>query len=624
MNLKQQYCTFLNGIKPNVLSAWDKSSLFAKKIISCVACSPKQQEQNKAPATGFGHYAQQTATQLDQLFAPNYHSGLVVSLQGPWGVGKTYFWNTYTSSKLNSGMRYITISLFGKNHVDDIKEELLLKTSSVHRLRNKIKTLVPGGNINGIDLSALIALMGKENFNDIVICFDDFERMSENLNMSEVLGFISELKEHHNAKILLINNNEVLLEQDSLNHKKIISQTSKRKTKYRYQITQTNNHEIFEKYSEKIIDVRLAYEPSLQEIIDILKNESVSFEFINWNLIYELFSGIKDSNKNKKFNLRVIKQLVQKLSIPELKAILQNSKYADEIKNAFVVKLFEAITKTKVNKDLEISYFEIIGLYEKFFDNIVAKHQVGELRHALEYTQEILEKNQLNEEVKKAITEAYQSYVFDLSYPKERFVEDFYQLFTSNEDVDVVSLLSPESFIFFIKDVLIALDTGNKDQYLQLYESKVVKYLENNFIEIDEAALFNVLTIEQEVDTRLKNHYKKFYQAELGSLSSKKEGVLQTIDRVRKSQGWNADDENILYLIPLNEHRIWLEKDKEYFEKVLKFLFWLNSFSGDKPFNKFFNQTKNIIKDLASQEQYKHRLSFALRQLGIEAVEKND
>lgn len=58
------------------------------------------------------------------------------------------------------------------------------------------------------------------------MCFDDFERISPNLSITEILGFISELKEQHKCKIVIINNNDSLKEQDSLNHKKDFEKTN--------------------------------------------------------------------------------------------------------------------------------------------------------------------------------------------------------------------------------------------------------------------------------------------------------------------------------------------------------------------------------------------------------------
>ena len=46
----------------------------------------------------------------------------------------------------------------------------------------------------------------KENFKDVIICFDDFERISDKINLKDVLGTISEYKEQQNCHIVMILN----------------------------------------------------------------------------------------------------------------------------------------------------------------------------------------------------------------------------------------------------------------------------------------------------------------------------------------------------------------------------------------------------------------------------------
>jgi len=157
-------------------------------------------------------------------FLFNNNDGIVLSIQGNWGIGKTYFWNNYIKKK-EQGDKFVNISLFGINSLDDIKKKILLKTSDRFKLNDKIQSHLGSSKFMGIDLASMLSIISKNEFKDIIICFDDFERISPNLSMSEILGFISELKEQYNCKIVLINNNDVLNDQDKLNHKKIIKRT---------------------------------------------------------------------------------------------------------------------------------------------------------------------------------------------------------------------------------------------------------------------------------------------------------------------------------------------------------------------------------------------------------------
>jgi hypothetical protein len=53
-----------------------------------------------------------------------------------------------------------------------------------------------------------ITLPDKQDFKDIIVCFDDFERLSSSMELEEVLGLISELKEQKNCSVVMILNED--------------------------------------------------------------------------------------------------------------------------------------------------------------------------------------------------------------------------------------------------------------------------------------------------------------------------------------------------------------------------------------------------------------------------------
>lgn len=52
----------------------------------------------------------------------NLKEGVVISLQGNWGIGKTYFWDEFAKHSWNENQQ-VYISLFGKHKLDDIKNK---------------------------------------------------------------------------------------------------------------------------------------------------------------------------------------------------------------------------------------------------------------------------------------------------------------------------------------------------------------------------------------------------------------------------------------------------------------------------------------------------------------------
>ncbi len=259
--------------------------------------------------------------QLDKFINLDNEEGIVISLQGSWGIGKTFFWNHYIERK-EQGDKFVNISLFGINTLDEIKNKILIKISDISKITNKLKGLV-SSELFGVDVGAIISSFGKKEFKNIVLCFDDFERISPNLSLSEILGFISELKEQYNCKIVLINNNDMLKIQDELNHKKHMEKGEDNKCIEKSFTTQTNNQEIFDKYSEKIIDITLKYEPHLKDNIRFIKIKNKDKNYINWGLLEKLFN-LLDENSNKRLNIRLMKQVILKLEL--LEDILKDEK----------------------------------------------------------------------------------------------------------------------------------------------------------------------------------------------------------------------------------------------------------------------------------------------------------
>ena len=155
-----------------------------------------------------------------------------IMIDGKWGCGKTYFWNNNIVPEIKKdSIKNIYISLYGVKTTDEIEQKLL------YQLLN----LSANYNIKKSDTSSILAELpkyldaisekldfGKSNFKPIaglftgitsqfilqqtlfnnnkkyVICFDDLERLSPDINIVKVLGYINRFVEHHQIKTVLI------------------------------------------------------------------------------------------------------------------------------------------------------------------------------------------------------------------------------------------------------------------------------------------------------------------------------------------------------------------------------------------------------------------------------------
>ena len=184
----------------------------------------------------------------------------VLCIRGPWGVGKTYAWDEAYKKNLEEKtialQRYSKISLFGMNTLDDLKLAICQNhemtkhnwwkvwkhaqplVAKAHKPLQDALSLVRVGNST---LKAVITSLPS----DTIICMDDLERRGKNLSPKDVMGLISHLKEQKKCKVVLILNDEKLEEFK----------------------------EEFDELKEKVIDVDINFEPSVEDIRTIAFKE---------------------------------------------------------------------------------------------------------------------------------------------------------------------------------------------------------------------------------------------------------------------------------------------------------------------------------------------------------------
>ncbi len=190
----------------------------------------------------------------------------VLCVRGKWGVGKTYTWmkriKEAQASKQISLLRYSYVSLFGVNSVDELKFAIFenVVTLSDGNLKVDLNTLEafvnshigPWRKLTRLAQSIPIVksfiggnaptLLSFLMIRDQIVCIDDLERRGPNLDVGEVLGLTSFLREQRDCKVVLLLNDEQL--KDDAKAK-------------------------FEGYLEKVVDISLVYEPNSRESVEI-------------------------------------------------------------------------------------------------------------------------------------------------------------------------------------------------------------------------------------------------------------------------------------------------------------------------------------------------------------------
>ena len=220
----------------------------------------------------------------------------VAMLSGEWGIGKTYFWHEFTENNLK-GKDVVYISLFGKNSLADIEAEIVTKLYKYNKSLNKYsKHLDRVGNMAStavglpinVSMGSILSLFKASDFKNTIICFDDFERLSDKVPLRDVMGLISQFKEQKKCKVIMILNEKELDKLSDIDGKK--------------------HDEIFALYKEKVVDYNFHYMPSQEELFEAIKEDLKKINFCEHQTIYDFFKKI-----NLK-NIRIMKQALYQLN----------------------------------------------------------------------------------------------------------------------------------------------------------------------------------------------------------------------------------------------------------------------------------------------------------------------
>ncbi|MDA0865428.1 MAG: P-loop NTPase fold protein [Cyanobacteria bacterium] len=166
-----------------------------------------------------------------EAFLESNNEAKVFAIKGDWGIGKTHLVRTFLA-KIQEEYHYA--SVFGVSTVDELRVQLWsnfrsgkqVKSSEVNRFnpRNWFKPIKDnsqniGSLIEAIPTigdygagftPAIIALLSNLVLNNSLqkklICIDDLERRSGKFPLDELLGFIENLAEEKECKVILIYN----------------------------------------------------------------------------------------------------------------------------------------------------------------------------------------------------------------------------------------------------------------------------------------------------------------------------------------------------------------------------------------------------------------------------------
>ncbi|PHO11756.1 hypothetical protein CPG38_11435 [Malaciobacter marinus] len=299
----------------------------------------------------------------------------VIMLSGKWGSGKTHFWQKKIVPKLNEEDTKIPnhyVSLYGKTSIDEIKNEVFLKVfESVDsfELKEKTNKLVKNTTKLVSSVSKTITVFGvnvdltkvsdkpfdkldeilenkklektQEHLNNgAIICFDDFERKSKEINLNDLFGFITQLSLNFECKIVIILNDDVF---------------------------EGKEKDIFSNVKEKTVSKYLYYKPSIKELFALIFDSEEKYKDLEKHRELIVNTIEETQELNARIYIQVLDNLLEWVEKSDIGKSENFIKYFILVNINFILNhhIFYAYIKDEnikgIQANLELDYSKIVG-----------------------------------------------------------------------------------------------------------------------------------------------------------------------------------------------------------------------------------------------------------------------
>lgn len=542
---------------------------------------------------------------------------VVISIKGSWGIGKSFFWDKfakkhiigksvpcYKYNKKNLKIKYAYVSLFGKTSLEGIKQDIICQISTISKHVSKLKEKFGGTNFAGIDIGSSLSILSKSDFKDVIICFDDFERISKSVDIKDVIGLISELKEQKHCKIIIINNNDQLKQNDELNNVNVFN----KEDEVQYVVNRSNNKESFDLFSEKIIDFEFCYCPTIDENFSLIKDQIKYFD--KGHIINYLESTNKNDKSFNNFNIRLHKKLIRSLYIF---LFMANKNIDDEIKNAVCNYICENVYGNQIkftsrfDVNIEPLYKYIDSAMEKSFLN----EKDGFLKEII-----FLQEKQQSGMVYIEIENLYDDYLFDLNYADPEFEKQLFDVLNKYKNT-IIYCLGFTKLKFYL-DILSKTSSENEDKYRQFFIEVSKKYIDGIANDKDSNNNLNSMELRDNFEEydEVMSYLDKKIQNQTSTIKSDINKIIEQLNKPKEKGGWSPSDVTFLSSISVKEHMVNMKESKKYLYATFRFAQHSNSYSGSSPFQDTYDNILQAMISVSNEnKEYKVKLERLISSL---------
>lgn len=465
----------------------------------------------------------------------------VLAIKGEWGVGKTYTWNKILHDAKQKDIikldRYSYVSLFGINSLESFKysifenvinKKIIGEETNIETLSDNTKSLLEKAGRQSFSLfkgapiiksiSPAIDSLAFLSMHKTLICIDDLERKGKNLDIKDILGLASILKEQKKCKIIiLLNEGETGLED-------------------------------YKKYKEKVVDIEILFSPSPLESTIVAFSGKAEYQPKLAKLTTNL--GIK--------NIRVLKKIERlvELAYPlleEYEAELHHQVVHTIVLYAWCYYCSESNSDIPTLPFITKLKYELLGVGDEKLNDEEKKWM--NLLQSYDY--------QMTDELDLVIAEAVQSGFFVESSFKEKAAAKNKEIIASKSENSFTNAwrLYHDSFNDNTKEVVDGLYNSflsnckyisplNLNGTVRLLREldepvKATAIIDQYILERkDETALFNLKEYSFNSDITDKEIIEKFNERYKTSVVN--ESATDILKRISGKNGWNTKDEIIL------------------------------------------------------------------------------
>lgn len=329
-----------------------------------------------------------------------------VLIDGEWGSEKTYFVKRIIVPSINEQEKFSGtdravkyISLYGCKNIGDVQENIAW--SFAENARQKIKNKASWGNsADKISENAFLSsrkignailekFLPKDllyqiasdwlNLGEFIFIFDDLERCECPIN--ELFGFLNELIEHENTKVIIIANEKEVsgiaevqnlegqyylslderiewpkqenyfsrIYPQNCNSQKLTFDEIERRRKMLFPVKEANSN--YRRIREKLIGVNLKYEPDIDvSISEIIKSSNCdNFTKMRLEKNVKLFISMMENYNHK--NLRTFQFFLSKVNylLEKLTSVEIEDEYRDAVSSHVISETFVQSVEYKAN-----------------------------------------------------------------------------------------------------------------------------------------------------------------------------------------------------------------------------------------------------------------------------------